>query len=389
MSDKNIYTCSVAIVGGGPVGLFLGLCLKQLGISCHILEQRPKISPYSRSIGIHPPSLTLLQSLGVAGPMIQAGIKIKHGHAFTNSTKLGSLPLGKGSSSFSYILSLPQSQTEQILQKKLEACNTNHLTRNAQVTYFSEEEEGVTVHYKQKGELKQIRSKFLIGCDGKNSLVRKSAHISFKGKQYPDTYIMGDFTDNTTLGNDAGIFLCDEGLIESFPLPENQRRWVIKTDEYHNSDLQQLIVQRVSERINHSLSETNNFMTSSFGVEKRIARPMFSDRTILCGDAAHVVSPIGGQGMNLGWLGAWDLAQSLKQIITDGKDPHKTLHAFETRRYKAIKNSIRRSEFNMRLGRKVQFPSLRNGVVSLMLRPPLSHLMSRLFTMHGIERWFI
>ena len=388
MMNNGDSTFPVVIVGGGPVGLFLGLCMEQHGISCRILERRSETSQDSRSLGIHPPSLDLLQALGVANAMIEDGIRIKHGHAFGNTSKLGSLNLAGHSSSFGFILSLPQSRTEEILQQNLNERNSDILIRNAEVTDFLEEQDAVRISYKLGGELKQIRAKYIIGCDGKNSLVRKSAQISFKGQKYPDTYVMGDFSDNTSFGDDAAIFLCKEGLIESFPLPKNRRRWVVKTDTYHSTNLKQIIEQQTSDRINHSLLEADNFMVSSFGVEKRIARPMVSNRTILCGDAAHVVSPIGGQGMNLGWLGAWDLAQSLSHMNSgSGKRTQQSLAAFEKRRNKAVQNSIRRSELNMRLGRKTGHSLLRNSLVSLMLRPPLSYLMSRLFSMHGIERW--
>src|SRR5699024_7215367 len=134
---------------------------------------------------------------------------------------------------------------------------------------------------------------------------------------------------------------------------------------------------------------TPHFMVSSFGVQKCIARPMVRRRIVLAGDAAHIVSPIGGQGMNLGWLGASDLAQCLKQIFNQRAAPQKVLHSFEQRRKKAAANATRRSELNMRLGRRTTFPTLRNGLVSLMLTSPVSTLMAQLFAMRGIGRWII
>lgn len=93
--------------------------------------------------------------------------------------------------------------------------------------------------------------------------------------------------------------------------------------------------------------------------------------------------------MNLGWLGAWDLSQSLEQILKKDHHAHGILKSFEQRRCKAAANAIRRGEMNMRLGRKSNFPAFRNGVIRLMLNTPLSHLMAKLFTMRGVERWVI
>src|SRR5699024_11382889 len=145
----------------------------------------------------------------------------------------------------------------------------------------------------------------------KISFIINQSVTSFDGINYPGTYIKEDFTDNTSIGSDAAVFLSDEGIIESFPLPQNRRRGVVKTNQYCSRDQRKKIERTVRQRIDHKLSDTDHFMLSSFGVEKRRARPMVKDRIILCGDAAHVVRPIGGQGMNPGWLAARALFRSL------------------------------------------------------------------------------
>ncbi|HEX6981364.1 MAG TPA: NAD(P)/FAD-dependent oxidoreductase [Balneolaceae bacterium] len=382
-------TYQVAIAGGGPVGLFLAACLHKLGISCIILEKRSEPRPGSRSIGIHPVSLELFDKLNLADDFVKKGIKISRGHAFTNSRKIGALSFDDCPKPFNFILTLPQVETEWILENYVDQLKNFRLIKNAKVTDFTQRDSHVTLSFEQDDEIKTIKTSFLVGCDGKESTIRKKAGISFRGKSYPDTFIMGDFSDNTAFDTDAAIFLCDEGLIESFPLPDKKRRWVVKTDDYPSAISPEMIEQKVHQRINHSLKGTKNTMLSSFGVQKLLAKPMVKGRVILAGDAAHVVSPIGGQGMNLGWLGAWDLAQSLHLIVNQQEPHQKVLKAFEKRRVKAAKNSMRRAEFNMQLGRKSSLPFVRNGIVSLMLNTPLSQLMARLFTMRGVEKWIV
>lgn len=386
---SSTETYQVAIVGGGPVGLFLGICLEEAGISTIILEKRAKPRSGSRSLGIHPVSLELFQQMGFADQFTQAGIKIRNGHAFANAQKLGTISFEDCPKPFNYVLALPQYKTETILEKLLTDINPDTLIRGAEVTSISEKQEEVEIEYKSEGQLQSVSCSYLVGCDGKNSFVREQTGISFEGNTYPDTYIMGDFTDNTDFGSDAAIFLCDDGLIESFPLLNNRRRWVVKTKEYFPSVDRNDLEERIKARINHDLDETENVMLSSFGVQKFIARPMVKHRTILAGDAAHIVSPIGGQGMNLGWLGAWDLAQSLNQILGKREKTNDILRQFEEKRRKAAKNAIRRGEINMRLGRQSNFPLFRNNIVWLMLNSPLSALMAKLFTMRGVERWVI
>ncbi|MCW9707444.1 FAD-dependent oxidoreductase [Fodinibius salsisoli] len=385
MDNDSKY--SVIIVGGGPVGLLLGALLIKAGISCRILEQNAAPTPDSRSFGIHPPSLEILSSIGLAKSMVQEGCCIRRGHAFTNTQPLGTLSFSSYPSPFNFILSLPQNRTEQLLEQHLQKLREKVLLRGATVVDISEKGGKVFVTYLKDQQPVTIKADYLVGCDGKESFVRKTTGITFAEKKYPDTYVMGDFTDTTSFGNDAAIYLCDEGVIESFPLPDNQRRWVVKTKHYILSNQRSAIEESVSQRINRNLSQTEHSMVSSFGVQRCIAKHMVRGRIILAGDAAHVVSPIGGQGMNLGWLGVDDLAQCLQQILINKADPGEILDSFERRRKKAVANAARRSEFNMRLGRRVTYPRLRNRLVAMMLSPPLSKFMAQLFAMRGIERW--
>lgn len=379
----------VTIVGAGPVGLFLAARLNKFGISTLVLEKRSAPRQGSRSIGIHPVSLELFQKLNIANRFIEKGIKISNGLAYTNTQKIGTLSFEDCIAPFNFILSLPQVQTEQILEHYVANLPKVLIIRDAKVVGFKQEEQFVRIHFKHEGYLKKVESSFLIGCDGKNSITRQKANIRFEGKSYPDRYIMGDFSDNTAFGSNAAIFMCREGLIESFPLPQNKRRWVVKLRTKHPDVDRKIIDQQVYDRIGHTLFDTENTMVSLFGVQRYLANQMVQNRVILAGDAAHVVSPIGGQGMNLGWLGAWDLAQSLNEVLNHNLPQQKILRHFEKRRIKAAKNSMRRAELNMRLGRAWSFPSIRNGIISVMLNTPLSQLMVNIFTMRGVEKWII
>ena len=126
-------------------------------------------------------------------------------------------------------------------------------------------------------------------------------------------------------------------------------------------------------------------MISSFGVQKLMAEPMVKRRVLLAGDAAHVVSPIGGQGMNLGWLDGWDLARVLEKCLDRPQKLDKELENYESRRKRITDNAMRRAEMNMRLGRATSVPKLRNALVWLMLNTPLRNFVGRLFTMRNLD----
>ncbi len=384
----------VIIAGGGPVGLFLAGLLYQSGITCRVLEKKAEIDIHSKSLGIHPVSLELFRDAGIESDFIENGLKIKRGHAFIGRKKAGTISFEECPRPFNFILSLPQYKTEQIFEKWVSELNPDMLVRGAEITGLQQTEKSVITEYTKNGDKHTLESSFLIGCDGKNSTVRKLVGIEFHGSPYPDTYIMGDFDDNTSFGADAAVYLHRDGLVECFPLPDGKRRWVVKTDAFHEEVHRGLIEEHIQARLGHDLKETGNFMLSSFGVYHYLAGIYHKGRVLLAGDAAHVVSPIGGQGMNLGWLDAWDLAEILSRIMPESnKNSNEAwfakLNEFSTRRKKIARQVARRAEMNMWLGRKQSRYGIRKLLIRLIMKPPLKRLMANMFTMRGLGKWWV
>lgn len=386
---ENPAEYPVIVAGGGPVGLFLGCCLQNIGIGCRILEKRQAPITHSRSLGIHPVSLQLFERLDLAQKFVESGIKIYRGQAFANRRQLGSVNFAEAFPPFNFILSLPQFKTEQLLEKFLFNLNPNSLIRGAEITDILPQPHANHYHvvYHKGGRSHHLKGRFLVGCDGKNSFIRQKAGITFSGRRYPDTYLMGDFSDNTSFGNDAAVFLHSEGLIESFPLGDNFRRWVIKTDHYISNPSRRQIEELLKKRLGTNLRNEQNTMISSFGVQRLLAESFYTHNIALAGDAAHVVSPIGGQGMNLGWLDSWDLAMAFQQIFHHGADSQKELHKYSRQGRRRAQKALRRAELNMRLGRKHRFHWLKNIIVWGMLNSPLNHVMRNLFTMQKLKKW--
>lgn len=374
----------VVIVGGGPVGLFLAICLLKKGIPCKVLEQRMEPVPDSRSLGIHPVSLELFDKLDITAPFLEQGLKIRKGIARNEHRVLGEISFESCPKPHNYILACPQFTTETILRQELQKLDKDALISGAVFQSFEEKENGVIVHYELNGDEIRISSHFLIACDGKNSSVRRKASIHYSGKRYPDTYIMGDFEDTTDFKSDAAVFLPKDGLIECFPLPNGMRRWVTKTDAYISEPTQELLATSIQDRIGYDLKKVPSTMISSFGVQHFVAETFAKYRVLLAGDAAHVVSPIGGQGMNLGWLDAWELSKRM----TKDSIPENFLDYSEKQK-RITKKVARRAEINMLLGRKNRWPYLRDLFVMGMLNSTAKAKVSELFTMRGLESWWI
>lgn len=379
----------IVIVGGGPVGLYLAGRLIQHGITCKVLEKRTDIDQHSKSLGIHPVSLELFEKAGIVESFLNGGLKIQKGVAFWNSDKLGEISFENCPPPFNYILAIPQWKTETILEDWVQNLDEKAIIRGAEVSEITQKNDNIQVLHKQNEGYRSLNSRYLVGCDGKNSLVRKSCHIEFKGKAYPDCYIMGDFEDNTDFGSDAAVYLHKDGLIESFPLPKNQRRWVLKTDDYIDDPKPAQLEFLIKERIQHNLEEAQNFMMSSFGVQQYSAKSYHSTNILLAGDSAHIVSPIGGQGMNLGWLDAEEAVYVIIEALKDEASKNKIFQEYSNRRKTIAKQVAKRAEMNMHLGRKETSNLFYKSILRTVLSTRLNRLLAKVFTMRGLGKWWI
>lgn len=391
----------VLIVGGGPTGLFLALSLRQLGIDCRVIEKKETRTQHSRSIGIHPPSLELFDRLGLTEPFLQEGILIRKGHAYLNQSRIGSVSFDSLPGRHQYVLSLPQSQTEAILEAACQEMDSSMVCRGVTLTSYETTQDGVRVHMQDaegtdgvvsghgaegaEGATEVMTCDVLVGCDGKRSVVRELTGIEFDGSNYPDTYMMGDFEDTTPFGEDAMITLHQDGLVECFPLTKGRRRWVVKTAQYVDAPTEQELKEVVAHRTGYDLHQAPCTMISSFGVQHFIAETFAKGRVVLAGDAAHVVSPIGGQGMNLGWLDGEALAKALQAFLLTQDERH--LQDYSKRQRAVARQAGKRAEWNMRLGRSFKNRWVKQWLLFLFVRTPIQRVLAQLFTMQKLGAW--
>ena len=390
----------VVVVGAGPVGLFLGALLLQEGLSVRILEQRTGPSPHSRAIGIHPPALAALEQAGVAAQMVAEAVQIGLGIARSAGTEVARLSFATLASHYPYVLTLPQARTEALLEARLHALDPAALVRGFCVSSMHDAGTFLTLSGSPSGGdndaqtpafsglgTEHFQARLVVGADGARSAVRRLLGIPTSGRDYPDTYLMGDFPDTGTDGSAAILYLEPGGILESFPLPGGLRRWVAHTDSLLLDATAADLARIVSERSGVSLEPQANRMLSAFAVRTRLARHMIAGRVALVGDAAHEISPIGGQGMNLGWLDAAELAPIVVAALA-GKPTGAKLAAFEKKRMRAARTAARQAQLNMMLGRKgsASYLQRRNAVLGRLVRLDAVHnLVARRFTMHSLR----
>jgi 2-polyprenyl-6-methoxyphenol hydroxylase-like FAD-dependent oxidoreductase len=218
------------VVGGGPVGLFLGCALARLGLRFAVLEQRSARVGGSRAIGVHAPSLERFAALDLATPLCRAGVPVRRGVVRSSRRGLGAVALSRTSSPFPFALAVPQEHTEALLEERLEALRPGALRRGARVVQVGLDRGLRTAWAELATEERRIKARLVVGCDGRQSVVRRDAHIAQRGVARPESYMMGDFADTTEYAEIALIVLADGGLVESFPLPGGRRRWVAQAE---------------------------------------------------------------------------------------------------------------------------------------------------------------
>lgn len=388
----------VLIIGGGSAGLFLANKLCRSGVSFLVVEKRIHPSTQTKAIGIHPPALRLLEQLGLINQFLSNGVKITEGMVFIEGKYYGKI--GLGSEQFAdHVLSIPQFKTEQILESALPA---DSILRGHQFHSFQIIGDAVRVEtIRADGEKVEFKARFLIGADGMNSAVRTAARIGWKGHTYPYAYTMGDFPDTTNYGNRAVIHIGKDGLTESFPLPDATRRWVINHN--HKPLSVDQLCDTVKQRTGNQLSPAENQMISNFEIHRYLADTVYKGRVILLGDAFHVMSPIGGQSMNVAWIHADKLGtlfaeyQSSKKLSKSTGELskfrfmelnsavfEKKLREYDrfVKRSAAIFSS--RAEFNTKMGLPGKNMTILKGIVRLLLTWPMSVVISKRFTMKSM-----
>lgn len=347
----------VAIVGAGPVGLLLGALLGQKGLRILIVDQRAAPLTHSQAIGITPPSLEILARLGLAEVFVQQGVQIRDCHVHGQTGDLGCASFREIPGPHRCILSLPQQQTLSLLEARIATMPNVTLRRGTTVTRMSQDAQMVTMG----GEGLEVTARWLVGCDGHRSRVRDLLQMRTNGAAYGCHFLMGDFIDHSPLNEEAHLWFTREGAVEAFPLPDGRRRWIVQTKEPMGDTRHGFISEVVRGRTGLDLAVEDQQNQSAFSPRWMQAEQYHDGRVILCGDAAHLMSPIGGQGMNTGWADAELLADVLCAIELRGEAALPLLEAYDRCRHRASNAAIGRAARGMWLG-------TRTGAVQSWLR---------------------
>ncbi|MET9243967.1 FAD-dependent monooxygenase [Nonomuraea sp. NPDC003709] len=320
----------VLIVGAGPAGLALATSLARQGVDAVLVDKAASGANTSRAAVVHARTLEVLRAIDVSDELVSRGVTVPRFTVRDRDRVLLTVAFDKLPTDFPYTLLVPQDITEQVLLDRLRAAGgTVH--RPYAVTAVEQTAAGVTA---TTSDGRQIRASYAVGADGMHSTVREQAGIAFTGDTYAQSFVLADVRlDWAGPTDEVALYFAPEGVTVVAPLPGGRHRIVATVEEAPErpgiADIQSLLDAR-GPRTNPA-TVTDLVWSSRFRVHHRLAERYRAGRIFLAGDAAHVHSPAGGQGMNTGIQDALSLAGKLTAVLRDGA-PETILDTYGTER---------------------------------------------------------
>jgi 2-polyprenyl-6-methoxyphenol hydroxylase-like FAD-dependent oxidoreductase len=312
----------VLVVGAGPTGLVLALWLKAFGVQFRIIDKAREPGMRSRALAMHARTLEFYRQLGVADQAVKAGLKMVAANLWVRGRKAGRIPLGdigQGLSPYPFVLILPQDVHERLLIEQLMQSGVA-VERPVELLSIDENEARVLARLSHgDGREETVEAQYVVGCDGAHSILRDSLGVGFPGGTYSHLFYVADVTaSGPVTDQELHVALDDADFLAVFPLQGQGRVRLVGTIDGASEGRQRtLSFEDVSkaaiEHLRISVGTVNWF--STYRVHHRVAHHFRRGRTFLAGDAAHIHSPVGGQGMNTGIGDATNLAWKLADVL--------------------------------------------------------------------------
>lgn len=343
MSPPTPADTEVLIAGAGPTGLMLALWLARRGARVQVVDPKPGPSEETRAIVVQARTLEFYDQLGVGEAALARGRHFGALQLWVDGEERGQLRLGDAAADLTphpYLYILTQDQNQALLIAALRACGVD-IAWGSRLADFTQDDEGVTAQIEREGRVTALRARYLVGCDGGRSGVRQKLDVGFAGGTSSGTFFVADTTATGQLHpDDLNLLLNHDEFFAVFPMPGRHRHRVVGIlpegagNEQDAPDAADFEAVRPALEAGGILKVQQVHWFSTYRVHHRVAAHFRAGRVFLAGDAGHIHSPLGGQGMNTGLGDAVNLGWKLAQALRCG-DPtpgHALLDSYEAER---------------------------------------------------------
>jgi len=330
----------VLVVGAGPVGLFLANECARRGLRWRIIETRAGQSEHSKALAIFPRTLEIFDMAGVVVPFLQAANRVTNVTVATHGRRLAHMTFAPEETPYRFVAMVPQDVTEKLLVAELRRKGGDV---EYETTFRSAEAHGefIDVTADRRGSPVPIRATYVVGCDGAHSPVRHLLNIPFEGASYADTFLLADVeTDENLPADEMQLCPSEDGPLAIFPMSATRRRIVATIDQPEGDAPSLELVRKIlGERGPGQIEARALYWSSYFRIHHRHVARLRTGRFFIAGDAAHIHSPFGGQGMNTGLHDVWNLAWKL-DLSLRGHGNEQLLDSYDAERLPVIASVI-------------------------------------------------
>lgn len=339
-------TAEVIVVGAGPVGTVAALALANQGIDVVLCEAGPTCAPDLRASTFHPPTLEMLDQLGVGADIVNLGLKApKYHFRERESGEFIEFDLSEleNEMKFPFRVQCEQHVMAALLADRLASHGNAEVLFNHRANSFSQDDDGVTVAFETPVDIQKIRARYVIAADGGNSIVRKWLGAQFDGFTYPEKFLclstkreLSDHIENLVYVN----YVSDPS--EWLVLLRVPSVWRILLPTSEDQSDEELLSDATRDRAFMRLIGETGVKTEHrtiYRVHQRVAQKFNHDRVFLVGDAAHLNNPLGGFGMNSGIHDAWNVHEKILHCLKSGHDT-KVFDVFDRQRRTITHNFI-------------------------------------------------
>ena len=345
---SEIVKIDVLVVGAGPTGLLLASELARRGVGVRLIERRTSPAEHSRALAVLPRTMEMMDQLGLANAFINPSHQAKgicfygrdRKEAFRSS--MNDLP-----SEFPFFLLLPQTETETILVNHTRKAGVEIERGVGFVSMVQSGQRVLATLERMDGTTERIDASYVVGCDGSHSAVRQASGLEFQGEGYGQSWLLADVLLDPGLDpNWLHGFTSVDGPIFFFPLPNHIWR-IVLLRKRGESATAEVSMNEIVETLNKNhlghLRARDPSWLAGFGIHHRRTLQLRMGLVFLCGDAAHVHSPAGGQGMNTGLGDAFNLGWKLALVI-HGNAREEILDSYEEERMPVIDGVMRMTD---------------------------------------------